>query len=112
MNLSDEELEKIAKTEVRTSFFGFSSGEAKQRQVAAFELLRERKFQKTKNVHTVQKIFCLKQKYVDIAGKKYKLKKLESFCQIYSFFCKDVGKPNTVFEADNADKLRCGLKQC
>lgn len=48
LNLSDEELEKIAKTEVRTSFFGFSSGEAKQRQVAAFELLRERKFQKTK----------------------------------------------------------------
>lgn len=48
LNLSDEELEKIAKTEVRISFFGFSSGEAKQRQVAAFELLRERKFQKTK----------------------------------------------------------------
>jgi hypothetical protein len=48
LNLSDEELEKIAKTEVRTSFFGFSSGEAKQRQVAAFELLRERKFKKTK----------------------------------------------------------------
>ena len=67
---------------------------------------------KQKNVHTVQKIFCLKQKCVDIAGKKYKLKKLESFCQIYSFFCKDVGKPNTVFKADNADKLRCGLKQC
>ena len=42
-NKTDEELEKIANTEVRSSFFGFSSGEAKQRQIAAFELLRERR---------------------------------------------------------------------
>lgn len=43
LNKTDEELEKIANTEARTSFFGFSSGEAKQRQIAAFELLRERR---------------------------------------------------------------------
>ena len=40
---TDEELEKIAKAPARTSFFGFSSGRGKQLQVAAFELLRERR---------------------------------------------------------------------
>lgn len=51
---TNEELEAIVKSEVKTSFFGFSSGNEKQRQVAAFELLRERKSQKTKKCP-----FCL-----------------------------------------------------
>jgi len=51
---TDEELEEIVKSKIKTSFFGFSSGSEKQRQVAAFELLRERKAQKTKKCS-----FCL-----------------------------------------------------
>lgn len=45
---TDEELEEIAKAPAKTSFFGFSSGRAKQLQVAAFELLRERKAKKVR----------------------------------------------------------------
>jgi hypothetical protein len=45
---TDKELEEIANAPARTSFFGFSSGRAKQLQVAAFELLRERRNKPTK----------------------------------------------------------------
>lgn len=40
---TDKELEEIANTPAPTPFFSFSSGRAKQLQVAAFELLRERR---------------------------------------------------------------------
>lgn len=48
LDKTDEELEEIAKAPARTSFFGFSSGREKQLQVAAFELLRERRAKKVR----------------------------------------------------------------